>query len=154
MNKIKRALLRPTSGRWFRWIWTVVVFVGVSANLWSGFRGAIVGSVGFMWMLSAVCVAYLVWAWSRDLVKWIKEDDEHDRHASVVRRGRGALGDDGIIPVVPSSEAISPFHYAMMRAMENESGVSIYCDDEGVWRDGETDEPLPVQGEADDDSSR
>lgn len=154
MKKIKRALLRPTSLRWWRWIYTALVVVGVFWNFMAGFNAVTSGTGGWLWTISAVTVVFLFWLWSKELMTWIKNDDEHDRRAGVVRRGRGALPDDGTVPVVPSSEAISPFHYAMMRAMESESGVSIYCDDEGVWRDSETDEPLPVQGEVDDDSSR
>ena len=55
-----------------------------------------------------------------------------------------------VIPVTPSSEAMDPRLYAMMRAMETGEPVAIYQDDEGVWRDSDTGEPLPVQGKADD----
>lgn len=48
------------------------------------------------------------------------------------------------IPVVHSSQAISPEHYAMIRALED-GGFAMHRGEDGDWYDSNTGEKLPIQ---------
>lgn len=108
---------------------------------------------------SFVCVILLVlllvfWTQERRrIVADEKREQELDTESVVegsfglVRDGDLFMYENGVIPITHPEDATDPHLYAMMKAFETGEPVRIYKDDDGVWRDGETDLPLPVQGD-------
>lgn len=142
MNAFLNPLLHPELERWFRYGYTVLCIAAFGWNLHMGVWSASVGEVwGF---LSFVSMFMIVGIWSWMMSAWRAEDA---RVRESRRRHNTSFVPGESIAVIPSSEANDPFVYAMMRAMESDDdkGVAIYQDEFGVWRDSDTDEPLPVQ---------
>lgn len=112
----------------------VAYFIGYSIGQFSeghvaygwGFLAALIVPIGFL-------VLFL-----RD---WRRRDIEERSRRRYIR---SVEFDTSAIPVVPSSEATSPEHYAMMRAMEGES-FTMHRGEDGDWYDSTTGEKLPIQ---------
>lgn len=105
------------------------------------------------WIVNAACVVVLILMWLFWLMPiWMRDDAAYRARRQAfsvepIAEPTGPVTES--IPLIPSSEATDPRVYAMMRTLETGEPVSIYRDDEGVWRDSDTDEVLPVQGEPD-----
>lgn len=85
-----------------------------------------------------IFAALIVWM----LRVWVKSDRDSITFRRVERRPDDAV--TMALPIVPSSEAISPEHYAMMRAWEGES-FQMHRGEDGDWYDSNTGEKLPIQ---------
>lgn len=145
MKNYLNPLLHPEEDHWYRYVYTLLCIGAFGWNIYLAVRSAMDGSA---WaFLSFVSSFLIVGIWSWVMSVW----RSGDARICEIRQRRDAYhetrADDDSIAVVPSSEATDPYVYALMRAMESEDdkGVAIYQDEFGVWRDSDTDEPLPVQ---------
>ncbi len=104
------------------------------------------GDVGGGWaaVVSALTtggvIGFLFWAWPN--TDRIREDTR--RMNEQTRRRIEAVARD--LPIYPSRESTDPYHYAMMRSMETGQPIRIYQGQDGIWRDADTNEPIPAQG--------
>lgn len=113
----------------------IVVFIGY--NLFAIVRGLIAESP--IWWLNLVAVILVLGVGIFLTRAWDYSDaDQRERVAKVSHHPT-------TVPVTLPEDADSPFTYAMMRAFHSGEPVSVYRDDDGVWRDSVTDEPTPVQ---------
>lgn len=164
MKRYWEVLRHPEKDRWFRWIWTPLVIFGLGLNLWVGATNAILGRN--TWLINFLVFAILAWSWFSSALGWIKDDDEiRDRRAQpptgvfrMIKTEEGGQGDMTLmgadsVPITRPEDAIDPYHYGMMRAFMDGKPFQAYIDDDGIWRDAETDEPLPIQDKKDDDDS-
>lgn len=156
-------LRRPTQDKWSRWLLTLVIVAAnipntvlmvvkmVEADPWAWFNAA-------AFLLFVGCMAF-------NLHIWAKKDLDNNRAKAPINNGvmQGFLtmpqGEDpgplpATIPVTRPEDAADPASYAMMRALQDGESVSIYKDDDGVWRDSITDAVLPVQDPEVDDEPR
>lgn len=146
MNRYLRAVVRPEKDRWFRLgILVVYLILGVW-NLWLAVDKAIHAETlwwltnlsAFLFIIGCGVFVIRIWAGADDV---IRENREHweSRYPST-----------SAIPVTRPEDAADPFAYVMMRAFHDGTDGGIYRDDQGVWRDSDTDEPIPVQGSKED----
>lgn len=143
------ALRRPSRHGWFRWLMTLLTLVAIGANVWAATRSLTSDDFGMWWIINALVVAYLVYYWFHTMAgSWIREDVEARGHNAPINTGTAAAflnPPTTAIPIIASEDTSDPRMFAMMKAFETGEPVSIYQDDEGVWRDSITDAPLPVQ---------
>ena len=139
MKRYWLTLAQPTQDKWFRRIWLPFAVACTLFELYLAFSYFLAGTG--TWMLAAAMVVIMVAGIAWTMLHWIKTDDRNHARQKDYEVG----GPMDSYPVVPSDEATSPFHYAMMRALEGGEGVAIYRDEDGVWRDSSTDEALPIQ---------
>jgi hypothetical protein len=164
MKRYWEVLRHPETDRWFRWIWTPLVIIGIGLNLWVGVTNSLQGRNS--WLINALVFALLVLSWFSAALRWIKEDDKiRDRRAQpptgvfrMIKTEDGEQSDAMMmgadsVPITRPEDAIDPYHYGMMRAFMDGKPFSAYIDDEGIWRDAETNEPLPVQEKGSDDDA-
>jgi len=165
MKRYWEALRHPERDRWFRWLWTPTVLAALGWNIWIGVNNALKGE-GW-WVASAIGAVTMTLIWFWVATGWIKDDDViRDRRnqppTGVFSTVRSEDGNDEMtlisgdsVPITRPEDAIDPYHYGMMRAFMDGKPFSAYIDDDGIWRDAETDKPLPVQEKgADDDAPR
>ena len=143
------ALRHPTRGGVGRWSWTLLILIGIVANLGAGVKNLIDPEGGMWWVVSVLAVTWLIFWWTYVMMAntWIPEDLER-RGKAPINTGTAAAflnPPTTAIPIIPSEATSDPRMFAMMKAFETGEPVSIYQDDEGVWRDSITDAPLPVQ---------
>ena len=140
------ALLRPARQRVWRWAWSINFAWAVALNVWAAISSLTHEDRGMWWIVNAGCAVLLVLFWLLFLMpNWMREDANLRARQEAPTRVEPFTES---IPIIPSSEATDPRVYAMMRAWETGEPMSIYRDDDGVWRDSATDEILPVQGES------
>lgn len=154
--KLWNALAHPAKDGTFRRAWSgfaVAVMVVYAILALTGGEDWWMWSIGIVLML----VILLIWLWV-----WGSRDAEYRRTAeagttavSIIRHApintstatEFLRQSRDMIPVTRPEDAADPFAYAMMKALESDEPVSVYRDDEGVWRDSITDAVLPVQEE-------
>lgn len=133
---------KPSMGeRTFRIIVTALYLGILGWYAWNAARYFIEGNTWYAisWVVGCLIFIALIVLW---FIRWTKRDRDQ---ISVRRVERPS--DDAVtmaIPIVPSSEAISPEHYAMMRAWEGES-FQMHRGEDGDWYDSTTGEKLPIQ---------
>lgn len=147
------ALRHPSRQGWARWLMTLLVLVGIGTNIWAATKNLTAGNLGMWWLINVAVVVYLVYYWCVPMAGWwIRQDLEARGSNAPINTGTAAAflnPPTTAIPIIPAEDASDPRMFAMMKAFETGEPVSIYRDDEGVWRDSITDAPLPVQGDPD-----
>ncbi len=135
MNRYLRAIVRPEQDRWFR-LGTLVVYLILGVwNLWIAVDKAIHAET--LWWLTNLSASLFIIGCGVFVIRiWAGTDDD-------IRARRHP--ETSVIPVTRPEDAADPFAYAMMMAFHDGSPSAIYRGNDGIWRDSDTDEPIPVQ---------
>lgn len=145
--KLWNALIHPVKDGTFRRVWSAFA---VAAIGWFTYLSLTSGEDWWQWLIG-------LWAMLLLLVIWLNvwaAQDARDRARMRENREAPIITNTAVsflhppteaIPVTRPEDAADPFAYAMMKALETDEPVSVYRDDDGVWRDSITDAVLPVQ---------
>lgn len=135
----------------FRWAGVSLYLFGFALNMALGIRNSIRGELTPAISFTA---ALFVLAMLVVLIKsWKMTDDNRRKRSQLLaeldremfRSRRNA--DRDVIPITEPEDAADPFAYAMMRAMKEGGGVHIVRGEDGLWRDGSTEQVIPIQDE-------
>lgn len=132
MNRYLRAIVRPEQDRIFRIGVLILYSLLVTISVMSLVNNAANGD--WAWMLNLFSILFAIACTIFLFRVWANADD----------RSRERWQRE-VIPVTDPEDAADPFTYAMMRAFYAGVPSGIYRGSDGVWRDSETDEPIPVQ---------
>lgn len=150
MKTFLEPLLHPYVEKVWRRVYTAFVVLGGGLNLVIGIVNTMNGEATPIISFSAAALMIGLWVFMMFMWRSIDEskrltDAIHAEREESRREFEAEWDLPETIPVVAPEDASDPFVYAMMRAMQDGGGVGIYQDDNGVWRDSDTDEPIPVQ---------